>query len=78
MLKLPKSATLPKLIQNLLTLKKTASKQDTTQIPYKDFWKENGFGTSEFQRLRNISMDYENSAYKLYGETLIMMSLRTF
>jgi N-acetylmuramoyl-L-alanine amidase len=63
--------------------KKTASKQDTTQILFLRYRflqaEENGFGTSDFKGLRNISMDYENSAYKyMYGETLIMMSLRTF
>jgi hypothetical protein len=58
---------------NLLTLKK----QLLNKILHKSFLRyrflqaeENGFGTSDFKGLRNISMDYENSAYKyMYGET---------
>jgi N-acetylmuramoyl-L-alanine amidase len=51
-------------------------KQLLNKILHKSFLKvqmqaeENGFGTSNFKGLRNISMDYENSAYKyMYGET---------
>jgi hypothetical protein len=61
--------------------KKTASKQDTTQT-FKvqiSSGRKMDLQPRNFKGLRNISMDYENSAYKyMYGETLIMMSLRTF
>jgi N-acetylmuramoyl-L-alanine amidase len=54
--------------------KKTASKQDTTQILFKVQISASGrkmdLEPRNFKGLRNISMDYENSAYKyMYGET---------
>jgi N-acetylmuramoyl-L-alanine amidase len=54
--------------------KKTASKQDTTQILFKVQISASGrkmdLQPRNFKGLRNISMDYENSAYKyMYGET---------